>query len=225
MLQRFAAEATVHPNAFMKPTMGWIAGVHLDDIGKVQSKTFDGRGPTAYANKAVVAYVSLPAGKLASVEIVNIFEPDGGDVLHFDETSFSPTHCRVNGERTDFFEYVQSKGPDVLKSPLVGDFAGARINASLQSIDTQARVVRLYAPVFEGVDYHFAKPIPDYVDALRRRLDGLDLGNAFLGCNCILNYLYGELEGRQIGGLSGPITFGEIGYQLLNQTVVVMRIH
>jgi len=225
MLQRFAAESTLHPDAFMKPTMGWIAGVHLQDLGRVQPKTFDGRGPTAYANKAVVAYVSLPPGKLASVEIVNIFEPDGADLLHFDETSFSPSHCRVNGERVAFYDYVLSKGADIMRSPLVGDFAGAHINASFQMIDTEARAVRLYAPVFEGVDYHVARPIPDYVQALRARLKGLDMHNAFLGCNCILNYLYGELEGQQIGGLVGPITFGEIGYQLLNQTVVVMRVH
>lgn len=224
MLQRFAAEATAHPDAFIKPTMGWIAGVHLSELGKVQPKVFDGRGPTVYANKAVVAYVELPPGRLASVDIVNIFEPDTQMLLRFEETSFNPSHCVVNGERVEFFDLVQSRAPEVLKTPLVGDFAGAHINASLQLIDTEQRVVKLYAPVFEGVDYHFAKPIPDYVKALRQRLDGMDFSNAFLGCNCILNYLYGELEGQDIGGLTGPITFGEIGYQVLNQTVVVMRV-
>ncbi|MEO0003956.1 MAG: hypothetical protein RLZZ22_1648, partial [Pseudomonadota bacterium] len=44
-------------------------------------------------------------------------------------------------------------------------------------------------------------------------------------CNCILNFLFGELEGKAIGGVEGPITFGEIGYQLLNQTMVAVRLH
>jgi hypothetical protein len=43
-------------------------------------------------------------------------------------------------------------------------------------------------------------------------------------CNCILNFLFGGLEGQKIGNLQGPVTFGEIGYQLLNQTLVVLRI-
>ncbi len=39
-----------------------------------------------------------------------------------------------------------------------------------------------------------------------------------------MNFLYGELEGQRISDLQGPVTFGEIGYQLLNQTMVVLRI-
>ncbi|MBM4779270.1 MAG: hypothetical protein GQE15_16305, partial [Archangiaceae bacterium] len=39
-------------------------------------------------------------------------------------------------------------------------------------------------------------------------------------CNCILNYLYGALEGRTAGTMVGPVTFGEVAYMLLNQTMV-----
>ena len=46
----------------------------------------------------------------------------------------------------------------------------------------------------------------------------------FFSCNCILNYLYSELEGKKTGGITGPITFGEIAYQLLNQTMVYLTI-
>jgi len=42
--------------------------------------------------------------------------------------------------------------------------------------------------------------------------------------NCILNYLYGELEGKKIKNVTGPITFGEIGYMLLNQTLTFLYI-
>jgi hypothetical protein len=48
--------------------------------------------------------------------------------------------------------------------------------------------------------------------------------NIVFSCNCILNYLYSELEGKQTGGIIGPITFGEVAYQLLNQTLAYLTI-
>ena len=221
--RRFAADAANNPDAFIKPTVGWIAGVHLSDLGRASPKVYDGRSATKHGNHAVVAYVKLPADKLASVEIVNLFEPDGGDLLRFDDTSFHVRDCLVNGERTDFATYVRSRGLDHGRLPLVGDFAGAHLNVSLQGIDA-AGVVDLYAPVFPGVDYHFAKPVADYAAAFRARLADFNPQGVVMGCNCILNFLFGELEGKAIGGVQGPVTFGEIAYQLLNQTLVVIRI-
>ena len=56
---------------------------------------------------------------------------------------------------------------------------------------------------------------------------GLPQGNENIAfsCNCILNYLYSELEGKQTGPITGPITFGEVAYQLLNQTMVYLVFH
>jgi len=222
--QRFAAEASSNPDAFLKPTVGWISGVHLSDLGRASPKVYDGRTASKHEDRAVVAYVSLPADKLASVEIVNLFEPNGGDVLHFSDTSFQVGECLVNGKKVDFAQYLRSNGLDAGKLPLVGDFAGAHINVSVQNIDDAKGVVNLYAPVFPGVDYHFAKPVPDYATAFRARLAEVDAQGVVMGCNCILNFLYGELEGKAIGGVQGPATFGEIAYQLLNQTMVMIRI-
>ena len=53
------------------------------------------------------------------------------------------------------------------------------------------------------------------------------IGEAGVGqysCNCILNYLYGDLEGKKTGGFTGPVTFGEIAYILLNQTLVKLDV-
>jgi hypothetical protein len=222
--QRFAAEATNNPDAFLKPTVGWISGVHLSDLGRASPKVYDGRTATKYEDQAVVAYVSLPMEKMASLEIVNLFEPDAGDVLHFSETSFQVGECEVNGQRVGFADYLRSRGLDDGKLPLVGDYAGAHINVSLQSIDSTNGLVNLYAPVFPGVDYRFAKPVADYAGAFRARLATEDSQGVVMGCNCILNFLYGELEGKAIGGTQGPATFGEIAYQLLNQTMVMIRI-
>lgn len=43
-------------------------------------------------------------------------------------------------------------------------------------------------------------------------------------CNCTLNFLYSELEGKRTGQLVGPVAFGEIAYQGLNQTLVYLQI-
>ena len=74
------------------------------------------------------------------------------------------------------------------------------------------------------MDYSFARPVGDYADAFRKKLAEVSPEGVALGCNCVLNFMYGQLEGRVIGGVAGPVTFGEIGYQLLNQTMVMVRI-
>jgi len=221
--QRFAAEAASYEGAFLKPTVGWIAGVHLADLGREAALVYDGRTRTAHADGAVVAYVALPADKAASVEIVNLFEADGTDVLTFDDTTFSVRRCRVNGEPVDFADYVRRRGLEHGRLPLVGDFAGARINVSLQAVGEDGNVA-LYAPVFPGVNYQFARPVSDYAAAFRAQLAHVDPQGVVMGCNCVLNFLYGELEGKVVGGIAGPVTFGEIAYQLLNQTLVMVRI-
>jgi hypothetical protein len=222
--QSYAAEAANYPGAFLKPTVGWVSGVHLADIGKAAPKVYDGRTRAKYSDRAVVAYVTLPPGKMASVEIVNLFEPDDGDVLRFPKTSFEVRDCEINGRTTNLAEYVAARGLSDCHLPLVGDFGGAHINVSMQTVDFPGRRVALYAPVFPGVDYHFAKPVPDYAEAFRKLLAAHDGSGAVFTCNCILNFAFGDLEGKSIGGISGPITFGEIAYQLLNQTVATVRV-
>lgn len=223
--QKFAAGAANFEDAFLKPTVGWIAGVHLSQLGSVTPKVYDGRTATKYEDRAVVAYVKLPDDKLASIEIVNLFEPGTGDLLQFEETSFEVGQCLVNGQPTNFASYVRENGLENGQLPLVGDFAGAHVNASLQSVGEAGGKVVLYAPVFPGVDYRFAKPVGDYAAAFRAKLADQSTDGLALSCNCIVNFVFGELEGKAIGGLAGPITFGEIAYQLLNQTLVSVRVH
>ena len=57
--------------------------------------------------------------------------------------------------------------------------------------------------------------------AFAEQLSGRDAGS--LSCNCILNFVYGGLEGKKTPGFTGPVTFGEIAYILLNQTLVTLE--
>jgi hypothetical protein len=105
------------------------------------------------------------------------------------------------------------------------------VNVSFKSIENG--IVNLYAPVFSGVKYHMAKNISDYVDLFNKRLAEHKHVTAAFSCNCILNFLYGGLEDKKLEAsdrseslsvLDGPITFGEIAYQLVNQTLVYVEV-
>ena len=60
----------------------------------------------------------------------------------------------------------------------------------------------------------------DYIEAFSRTMPSIEAERMLFSCNCILNYLYADLEGKKTGEIVGPITFGEIAYMLLNQTLV-----
>ena len=109
------------------------------------------------------------------------------------------------------------------KLPLTANYNGSIVNVSIQSVDEGNGVVQLYAPVFPGVEYKFGSPLADYVGAMQQAVETHTEDAAF-SCNCILNYLYAGLEGKRTGRITGPITFGEIAHQLLNQTIVQLYI-
>jgi hypothetical protein len=127
----------------------------------------------------------------------------------------------VNGVETVLADYIAEKGLNT-RFPIVGDYSGNGVNISFKSIENG--VVNLYAPVFPGIKYRLVKSISDYEKEFNSRLAGITDKNAVFSCNCILNFLYGELEDKQIGKFAGPITFGEIAYQLVNQTLVYITV-
>ncbi len=219
----FALNAPNYKDFAVRPLIGWISGVHLNDLGKVTPKVFSGRAMTSLENAAVVMHVVLPPNQVADIGILNIFEQSANDTITFLNDGFSAREAYINGAKTNFADYISSKHLDT-RLPLVADYYGAMINVSFQSVDTTNRQVNFYAPVFAGLRYKHAKPIENYVQQFTSQLPR-NLGNQIVfSCNCILNYLYSELEGKQTGDITGPITFGEVAYQLLNQTMVYLTI-
>lgn len=215
----FAVNAPRYDAFATAPLFGWISGVHLSEIGRVRPKVFDGTTAEPLADEAAVMHVALPPGKRAEIAILNIFEEGAGPEITFPATSFSATTAEIDGRERGFAEYVREAGLDT-RLPLVADYCGARINVSFQAVDAAKGEVRFYAPVFAGVRYRHARPVEDYVRAFVSALPtGLEERVA-LSCNCVLNFVNSSLEGRTTGGIVGPATFGEIAYQLLNQTMV-----
>lgn len=219
----FALHAPSYQDFGIRPLVGWVSGVHIEDLGKATAKVFNGRTGAVLEDGAVVMHVSLPPEQAADVGILNIFEQSDGETIVFPEDGFSAQDVLVNGARANLARYVEERGLDT-RLPLVADYGGAMVNVSFQSVDAEREKVQFYAPVFAGVTYKHAKPVVDYVVQFTSRVPtGLGERIAF-SCNCILNYVYSGLSEEQAAGVSGPMTFGEVAYQLLNQTMVYLTI-
>jgi len=220
--QRFALNAPGYPEFASHPLIGWISGVDLDHLGKVTPKVFAGNA-TALENAAAVLRLKLPANKFAQINIINLFQQGNGDTITFPAGGFAVTGANINGETSNFSAYLKEKQVDT-RLPLVADYAGAMINVSIKSATNEKGEVEFYAPVVPGIEYRIAAPVADYVSSFVAELDRVAPNNVAFSCNCILNYLYSGLEGKTTGGITGPITFGEIAYQLLNQTLAYLTI-
>ena len=221
--QAFAIDAPAYDGFGTRPLVGWIAGVHLDDLGKASPKVFLGESGEPFDNRAVVMHMPLPPTKLVDIDILNPFQPGTGDAIAFPETGFKVTDATIGGVRRSLAEYIATSALDT-RLPLVADYGGTSINVSVQSVDAKRGEVTLYAPVFRGVTYRHARPIGDYVAEFTRSIPERPAGERVFSCNCILNYVHSHLEGRTTGDITGPVTFGEIAYQLLNQTMVYVTL-
>lgn len=219
----FALNAPNYADFGCHPLVGWISGVHLDNLGKITPKVFDGTTSGVYEQEAVVMHVTVPKSLTVNVGIVNIFEQGKGDTLTFESDGFSCTDVMVNGVKENFVDYIHRNNLDT-KLPLVADYYGALVNISFQSVDKDNGVA-FYAPVFAGLRYKHAKPVEDYASLFEAQLqkNNVNGDKILFSCNCILNYLYSNLGGRKTGPFVGPITFGEVAYQLLNQTLVYIE--
>ncbi|MBR5420094.1 MAG: hypothetical protein IK115_02980 [Lachnospiraceae bacterium] len=217
---KYAKEAPDVEELLMHPTIGWISGADLEAGGEM--RVYDGSSGESYDDKAVVMYIRLPQGKAAMINMINIFTDDKTDpVIRFNENELNVTKCTVNGQEVNFAEYIAKKGIDP-SMPLVADYNGSYINTSIKAVTDG--MVALYAPVFKNIEYRFAVPVEDYATEFKNRIDAAAARNPVFSCNCILNYLHGNLNGKKIPPYTGPVTFGEVAYQMLNQTLVYCEI-
>jgi hypothetical protein len=219
----FALNAPNYSDFATKPLIGWVSGVMLEDIARTTAKVFDGRTGTAYDRQAVVLQATMPPHKAADIGIINIFRQGDGDTLTFPETGFSITEVIVNGTQRNFAEYLTEQQLDT-RLPLVANYGGAMVNVSIQRIDDASKTVHFYAPIFRGAEYRHARPVENYVNEFTAQIPNRHEGDILLSCNCILNYMYSELEGKQTDPFCGPCTFGEVAYQLLNQTMTYLTV-
>jgi hypothetical protein len=219
--KEYAKKAPTYKDMFIKVLVGWISGLNLGKAGQTPIAV-DGSLGEAFSDKAVALHLEVPADKVIDVNIVNIFKADDNSpIINFIEEGFTATKCLIDGAETQLADYISSNEIDT-KLPLVGNYSGTGVNVSFRGVEDG--VVNFYAPVFNNIEYRFAKDVPDYVEAFQSSIDELKDSNAVFSCNCVLNFLYGELEGKNIKAFAGPITFGEIAFQLVNQTLVYISV-
>ena len=219
----FSMEAFSFKNFAMRPLIGWLPGVHLDETGTDKPKAYNGTIPGIPQQGAVVMHVELPDDKSAEVGMLNMFEQGDGDTVTFPESGFNAKEAYINGVKVDFAKYIFENNLD-LRLPLVTDVNGTFVNTSFCRNFGDDGEVMFYSPVFKTLEYKHAKPVANYAEKFTKKLSmGLGVEMVF-SCNCILNYIYSGLDRYSRSDLSGPVTFGEIAYHIHNQTVVYLRI-
>lgn len=220
-LNIYAAQAPNVEGIFMKSIAGWVTGFDLDVPGS-SAKAVDGSTGTLYEDKAVALHVSIPAEKIAMIGIINIFRPsENSPEIRFLENGTSVEYCMIGNEKVLFADYLRNNAIDT-KLPIIANYNGSNVNISIKEVSDDK--VFLYAPVFTEQTYFFADRIGSYEEEFAQQLKNYTNVDPTYSCNCILNYLYGGLEGKKTPPFQGAVTFGEIAYQLLNQTLVYLEI-
>ena len=219
--KEYAQNAATYENMFLRNVVGWISGLNLGKQGQTPI-TIVGSKAESFTDKAVELHILTPEEKTVSVNIINIFEQDtDSPLIEFTEEGFSIKKCRIDGKEVSLANYLADNAIDT-KLPLVGDYSGNDVNISIKSIEDGT--VNFYAPVFRGIKYRMAKAVSDYEGLFNTQISQHNDTDVVFSCNCILNFLYGDLEHKKLNAFSGPITFGEIAYQLVNQTLVYVSI-
>ncbi|HOB65849.1 hypothetical protein [Ottowia sp.] len=216
----FARHAPHYEDMFIKPLVGWVSGIHLDDLETTRPLVVNGETLEFSSTRAVALHVPLPSDCVAHIDIINLFAPAQGSTIRFPQTGFSADECLVDGRPERLANYLRRAKINT-QLPLVADYNGAMINVCVKSVDPNSGRVDFYAPIFNDVEYRFAEPVNDYVQAFEARIRSNAVQPSF-ACNCVLNYLYLNLEGKKVPRMLGPMTFGEVAYQLLNQTLVYL---
>ncbi len=219
VLKKFAIKTELDFRFFYSPLVGWVTGADLNALDNFTPSVIDGSNLKFYEDSAIVLHVQLPDNLFAKIDIVNIFERGDGDMIIFDRDSFEIYDCYVNGENRIFSDYLKEKGIDK-SHPLVADYNGVPVNVSIKEITDI--FVETFAPVRKGVVYKFARKLPDYEKEFALKIPVYQ-PNVVSSVNCIYNYIFGKLEKKKLP-YTGPFTFGEIAYILLNQTMVNLEI-
>jgi len=216
--EAYALEIGQYETLYDQPILGWITGRQLEAAADHLPAAYYGPTAERLTNKAVLMHVELPNTQYAEIEIYNPYEEGQGDKIQFVKTDFSASEALINGKKQDFPSYCKANGIDG-SLPLISDYSGALINTTIQRIEEET--VYFYAPVSADQVYYLAKKV-DY--SPQAFLNEMPRTNALTACNCIVNYLNFKLDGQRVGDYEGPFTFGEVGYMLLNQTLVLLHI-
>lgn len=212
-----------YEDIFLKNIVGWVSAYNLAQMANPIDAplVFNGMTGEVLSDRAVVLHMEID--KTISIGILNIFEADEkSQVVTFPEETISIKKAFIDGKEVDFLKYLEENNIN-LQNPLVGDYSGQNINCPFIP-PFKDGIVTTGIPVQPGINYYFSKSVENYEKALVESAKELENKEVIFTINCALNFAYGNLEGKKIKNISGPISFGEIAYKMLTQTMVYVEV-
>jgi hypothetical protein len=204
------------------PLIGWISGSDLDPNVATNPVVYNGMTGERFDDKAVVMHAALDPQWSARIIPLNLFKPGSGPVIEFMDSGYEVRDCKIDGDTTNLAEYILQNNINI-EGPLVSNFFGSFLNVSFKEVKKEEKRVTFFAPVEKGIKYRIAAAVPDYEKTFEEfaQSSRIPESSEVVWCsNCILNYKYGNLNGKTVASFYGPVTFGEVAYCLLNQTLV-----
>lgn len=219
----FANNSLTYENIFNNPVVGYVSGCLFEDIGRVRPKTASGLTAKLTDKYAAVMHIKLPAGKIARSEIMNFDTPNpDSPKIVFPKTSFVQSDCIVDGKPGNIADVLEGIKAKIGYYPqLITDMNGAHINRDVKTVDVEKKEVSFFSPAYEGDEYVRVKENDNYQKCFNEQL--AKKKNVIACFSCASYFMAGKFEGKKID-FNGVYAFGEIGYQLLNKTIVTLEI-
>ena len=211
----YAMNAANFENFATYPVCGWVSGQPLDKILTEKAYTASGVTPSISPEKGVAMHISLPENKYAEINIFNPYEQGDGDVITFDHSGQVAKDVYINGIKRNFADYFHEKKYDGNYLPLVANYSGAMLNISCIPAGDR---MQLSAPVFEHIEYRFAKINPQITEP------NLNSDKIIISFTCVHNFMQPAYCEKYLKKMDGTVVFGEIAYQFVNQTTVYVTI-
>lgn len=221
----FANNALAYEGMFDNPVVGYVAATKFEDYGKKIPKVVSGIDGQLSDSLATVLYVELPDYLAARAEIVNFDTIDENTPeIIFPKDGFVQSDCTIDGKPANIADYFENTVKPRLGgyTQMITSQNGALINRDVKIVDTKKGEVTFFSPVASGDKYHLVKNGADYLSMFNNTLSAKQ--SDVLTCfSCVSYYSGGNFDGRHVVK-NGIYAFGEIGYQLLNKTVVTLEI-
>ncbi|MDR1865858.1 MAG: hypothetical protein LBR08_09855 [Bacteroidales bacterium] len=211
-LREYALHAFDYENFGLVPLFGWVAGEGTNWASSHADVVISGSDAKAHLNKAVVMHVGLPAGKYAEVHIHSPFKIRPDTAIVFDENTTHPTDVLINGEKRRLEEYMVSRNIS-FQYPLIANMAGINICVSFY-YDVKP-LTTMGTALFKGLTYYFSEPDTD--------MRIWEIPHDRIYALCCLYYVL-EPDPERLCQMTGPATYGEIGYQVVSQSIVYLTI-
>jgi len=219
----FSNHSLEFDNIYDNPVVGYVSSCLVEDYGKVRPKVAIGSDPKLTSEKAAVMYVKVNDRLRVRAEIMNFDSIDyDTPALKFPKTSFNQSECLIGGQPGNIADYLEGVKDKIGHYPqLITSQNGALVNRDIKCVDVNRGIASFFSPAYEHDEYYIVKPNNNYLRAFN---DNLKKKTDVIACfSCSSYFLLGDFEYQHID-YNGVYTFGEIGYQLLNKTIVTLEV-